>query len=388
MNGTKLYGMPIETKKYSKQLKDPVFDDQLNYFKQLVNVERNNQSNECNNSRWNDRDSDRKNNIPDSLPEPPTHNMYNSYSNRNDYDRGPNSMSSRSSRQQHGNSYSGSHNPGYRNLFDPIDRSGHKRYVFFDSAETSNDAQDSFHNHNYERKNKDYNAHTSSNWRESSYRNRESSMANKNNSANNMSPGRDLRDIMYGKRRSSDSDYPDRRNASQLDLRDTMYNSKSNKYRGQHYESDSNGRWSEKSNQAYGNFSDKQSRKDNYGSERFNEPNTRYHNNADEGNYDHSLNKKKSYNNSANEYNNEYSNSYNDNYSRGKNGPNNYNNYNQMRSQNMESNSRQQNAGPSYKRKDDGYDRKKYIDSYNDWRGHDRSKNYDRGSGQQSRHYS
>lgn len=389
--GTTLYGLPITTKSYSKHLEQPVFDEQLNYFKQLVNAERS-QSAEgnSNRNRWNDQRSANLNDIPESLLKPPIHHFINfdddeSYSRRSD-NPSRYGNSDEFSKYQHKDTFTNNRDQSYGSKHGSAGKSfqGRGRYRRSEhnnsvgSMEMSNYNQDSYHNQNYDNQHQDFNAHSSSHWQEN--RNQETYFTDDNNSANDVLPARDLRHTMNRKRKYMDSDYHNDTNVNEgggstLDLRDTMYHNKNNRYenqgqQGQQHQSDFNNRWSERNKNKRGNnfFSNYDSRNKN----------NRYQN--------HYANQSFNQDHYAQEYNNEFPNNYNggQNYRRDKNKPNNYK-YNQMRSQNMESSNRQQSSYGSYKRNNDGYEKKPYANSYNQRGGRGRGKNFNRGN-DRSRH--
>lgn len=393
--GTKLYGLPIVTKYYSKHLDDPVFHDQLDYFKQLVNVENNSQSNDnSNKSRWIDRSSDNINNIPDTLPEPPVYDEHNINADQDNYDSRSNIMSRHSYKDKHSKyqykPYSQSHNSAFRYEHNSIDKSYHSRGRYrksehnssSSSMETSNFSRDSYHQ-NYNRKHRDI--HSSSKWQESAYHSQESSFKKDINPPKHVLPVRDLRDTMY--RKHNDSDYHDDSNAntactSLLDLRDTMYHTKNSNYENPgHFESDSNNQWSEKNRKDIHStgFTDRESRKNNYFPERFNNSNTKHKSHADREHNNQSCYPDKSCDNFQ-DNDNTYSNNYNDGYRREKNRPNNYR-HSHMRSQNMETRNRQNSSYHPYKRNDEGYERKEYRNSYDERSSHTQGRNYNRGGG-------
>lgn len=388
--GTKLYGLPIVTKMMSNDVEDPVFHDQLNYFKQLVDVERNTQSNYSNRNRWIDHSSDIKSYIPDCLPEPPMHHVQNINSNKDNYEHKSDNMSrnsykDKSSKYQQ-STYTKNRNSMYGSEHNPTDKSqysrGHYRkseHSSSGSMEVSNNDRDSHHFQNYDRKYQGF-GHTSSNWEESTYHNQESFMSG-NNSVKNTFPVRDLRDTMYRKRSLLDSNYYNDTNSnaactSLLDLRDTMYHNKSSRYEdlGHQNKSNSNNRWSERNKMNDSN--DIQFHKNNYTSEqRYNESNIKHENNY--GNRDY-------YDRSFNE---DSLHEYNDSYGREKNRSNN-DKYSQMCPQSMESNHRQHNSYHPYKRNGDGYGKKEYKNAYNERSGHGRGKNFNReGTDRSRQHY-
>lgn len=383
--GTKLYGLSIETKKYSENLEHPVFHDQLNYFKQLIDVERNSHSNNSSQSRWNDRSS---NNIPDCLPEPPLHNT-NLYENNYDHTSDPMSRhgykNRSSSRHQHSNTHAENPNPVYKRGHNPTNKSYDNRRHYQKPDNNSGSAsiempssnRDSYHNNqNYDRKHRDYNSHKSFNCKESTNQNEELPFINENDSAKDVLPVRDLRDTMYCQRSVVDSDYDNAVCTSQLDLRDTIYRNKSNRYEkpGQQYESNSKNQWSERNKSSMydsNSYPDNQSRKNNYNSERYNKSHTRHQNHysADQGYYNQSYNK-----DCSQEYSNEYPNNYNDCYNREKNRFNSCKS-NQTRPQNMESSGRSHSSYYPYKRNDQNNGKKEYKDSYNERSSHNHSRN-------------
>lgn len=398
--GTTLYELPITLKSYSKHLDNPVFDEQLNYFKQLVNVERR-QSSESNSNknRWNDQSSENRNCIPESLPEPPIHHFINfdedeSYSRRSDT-MPKHGSSDRYSKYQHNDTYKKNHDQSYGSEHGSADKSfhSHGRYrkpehnSSASSMDMSNYDRDSYNNQSYDRKHRDYNAHSSSHWRDSANYNQDPSFTDDDNSANDSSSARDLRDTMRRKRKHMDSDYHNDTNASgssSLDLRDTMYHNKNNRYEnyGQQYEPDFNNRWSERNKNKRGNnsFSDNDFRNKSYNSDHYNDKNNRHQNHYANQEYeDQSFNQ-----DNFQEHNNEYQNNYNDGYRRDKNKPNNYK-YNQMRSQNMESSSRQNSSYSPYKRNNEGYEKRPFTNSYGQRGGRSRGKNYNRGGNDRSR---
>lgn len=365
-HGTKLYGLPIATKNYSKHLEDPVFNEQLNYFKQLVNVERNNQSSgDSNKNRWNSQSSDNKFNIPDSLPEPPTFDVHNNI-NQNNYDcrskiMPKHSHKVKSSRYQHGN-----HNIKHI----PIDKSNYshefnrklKHDVSSRSMEVSNQHQDSYTNKHHDRKHHNLDVHTLPNWNENAYYNQEPLIRNKKN----VFPKRNLRDTMYQKRSISDFNYHNDSNtnigcSSLLDLRDTINHSKRSKYDDvrQYYESNLNNQWSErdqKSMYSGSSYSEKIPRKNNNNSNYNNESKNRHQNHY----YDPNPNRDRSSFESYQEYDNEYPNNYDSyTYSQEKNRPNNnYNNH--MRHPNMVSSSYHRHSYHPYKQNDGHQKRNEY----------------------------
>lgn len=394
--GTKLYGLPIVTKYYSKHLDDPVFHDQLDYFKQLVNVEQNSQSNDnSNNSRWIDRSSDNMNNIPDSLPEPPVYDVHYNI-NRDNYDSRSNAMSrhgykDKSSKYQHNKPNTKCHNSAYRNEHNSIEKSynthGHYRKSEHNnrsgSMEVSSFDRDSSLQ-NDDRKHRGI--HTSSNWQESSYHNQEPSFKNDKNAAKDELPIRDLRDIVnYRKHISSDYDNHDDSNDNAaytpiFDLRDTINHCKSSRYEDPgKFELNTNNQWSGKSHKnLHSSLTDLESRKNNYFSERYNDSNARHKNHADYNNKSYYQDKSSD---NYQEYDNSYPNNYNDSYRRDKNRPNNYKN-NQMRAQNMETSNRQNSSYHPYNRNDE---RKEYRNLYDERSGHNHGRSYNRGGSDRSK---
>lgn len=327
LRGTKLYGLPIVMKKYSTDLEDPAFHEELNYFKQLASVEQSKDSNYTNKSRWNDQSSGNKNHIPESLPEPPMHDK-NSYRD---------TVSRPSSRYQHNNG-------AYRSEPNSTNNSYNSRGRYHKSEHTSNSGsitnfdneRDTYHNQ------RDYNSRTS-NWNdESMFHNRDFSAKNKNNRE------RDLKDAMYHGNNSRNED-----------LR---------QYNG----SDSNNRWSERNKNARGdrNFSDNGPRKNNYASKHIDESNIWRQNHNDEERGRKHFNQDNLYNNFEED---EFSNNFND---RERNRSNNYK-YNN-RFQTMEFNSRHNSYHP-YKQNDEGNEKKECKNLYNERSGHGRGRNTWRG---------
>ncbi|XP_060849964.1 GATA zinc finger domain-containing protein 14-like [Rhopalosiphum padi] len=375
--GTKLYGLPIITKNYSNHFEDPVFNEQLNYFKQLIKVEQNCQPNSPTECKWIDQSLDEKN-IPESLPQPPMHEDHSHSKNHDNYDRRSSSKVN-SSKYRHHTRNSKRQNSVNSGEYYPIDKSHHSQKHYKNSEHNSssgsmemfNYERDSYYNNpNNDRKHHD---HTSFNRKESAYHNQEPMSTHEKHSGkdNNMLV-RDLRDTMFRKRNRLDSNFHIDMNTnagctSLLDLRDTMYKNKNSRDLGQqNYESDSNNRWSERNQNIHGNsYLNKEPRKNNYNSERYSESSTKYQNNY----ADRSYNQDKS-NNGIQEYGSEFPNNYNDGYRRDKNWRNN-NKYNNP--QNMESSSRQHNSYHPYKRN-------------NEHSGHNRNKSHNRGGSDRSRH--
>lgn len=392
---TKLFRMPISMKRYSESFENPVFHEQLDYFKQLVNVEHGNQST---GSKMNDQSSDDKNTIPESLPKPPVHDTYNLNTDKNSTnyrsDMHRRNFRDDSSRHQHNNDYNKSRSPFHRNENSSFDKSYHDRGSYRNqgynnssgSFDISNNNRNSHHGQSHDRKHRDYNIHTSSKWKGSTFNNQEHSFPNEKISAKGILPVRDLRDTMHRKRSPLNSDYHSDTNTngactSVLDLRDTMYHNSGDKYEGQeeYYEPDTFNEWSDrnhKNTHSFKKYTDQESRKNNY-NERYNESNTKYHNHyTDQEYYDQSSYKNKS-------HDDEYPNNYNESYSRGKNRPNN-NKYSRNRSQHMESSSRQPNSYHPYTRSDESRERKESKNSFDNRSGHNRGR-YFRGGNDRSR---
>lgn len=391
LQGTKLYGLEIITKKYSEHLKDPVFDDQLNYFKQLVNVERSNQSNNGNTSRWNNQNLDNQNIIPDSLPKPPTHGKYNL---NNNYDHRSETMprnnnKDESSKYQHNNSYIKSRDLDCRNEYRPVHYQKSEHNSRSDSM-ASNTDRNSYHNQNYDSNYlQDYGSFPSSKWKESNYYNQEQLHSNESLATKDVLPVRDLRDTIHRKRNiilDSDRHRDTNANAtctSVLDLRDTMYRGKNNTFKDveRSYQPEPKKRWSErKINSFDGGFSGKSYRKDN---DRYNESNTKQTNRYSNQDYnDQSFNHNKSYDNY---HKNENPNCFHS-YNRERNTPINYK-FNQPRHENLESRDHQQNSYYPYKRSDESHERKEYQNTYyNEQSGHGRGRSSNRGGSDKSRH--
>lgn len=400
--GTELHGLPIITKNYSKHFEDPVFNDQLDYFKQLINVERNCQPNNSpTDSKWIDQSLDMKNIIPETLPEPPMHEVHSLDKNQDNYDRRSDNVTRRrskdnSTKYRHNAPDSKRHNSINSGEHYPIDKSQHthKHYKKSEhnsssgSMEMFNYDQDSHHNPNTKRKHYD-NVNTSFNRQESKYDNQEPLFTRGKNSAKGNMLVRDLRDTMFRKRSRLDSNYHIDTNAnagctSLLDLRDTMYRNKSSRYEDleqQHYESDSNNRWLEQNqNTQYGSssFLNKEPHKNNFNSERYSDSNTKHQNHYADRNY----NQDQSHNDFQ-EYDSEFPNNYNGSYRREKNRPINHK-YNNP--QNMEFNSRQHNSYHPYKRNNEGPNRKDYKNLYDEQSGKNRGRSYNRGGSDRSRH--
>ncbi|XP_026822228.1 RNA-binding protein 7-like isoform X2 [Rhopalosiphum maidis] len=257
--GTKLYGLPIITKNYSNHFEDPVFNEQLNYFKQLIKVEQNCQPNSPTECKWIDQSLDEKN-IPESLPQPPMHEDHSHNKNHDNYDRRCSSKVN-SSKYRHHARNSKRRNSVNSGEYYPIDKSHHSQKNYKNSEHNSssgsmemfNYERDSYYNNpNNDRKHHD---HTSFNRKESAYHNQEPmSTHEKHSGKNNNMLVRDLRDTMFRKRNRLDSNFHIDMNTnagctSLLDLRDTMYQKKNSKYEDlgqQNYELDSNNRWSER----------------------------------------------------------------------------------------------------------------------------------------------
>ncbi|VVC32768.1 RNA recognition motif domain [Cinara cedri] len=385
---TKLYGIPIITKNYSKNSKDPVFHEQLDYFKQLINVERSNRSKEINKSRWKGQNYDEIN-IPESLPEPPYQSVY-SNPNQDIYHRNLGSMPTQSYKNlpsfyNNSNSFANNRNSSYQNEHNFSDKIyyNHGSYQksdynsISDSMEMSTNDRDSYHyqnydrdsyrSQNYDRKHRGYNIHASYSRKETKNHIQEPLCINGNNPGQDELPVRDLRDTMYRKRLLNYNNHTETNMnvaSKPLDLRDTLHHRKNSRYEdlGQHYESDSNNRWSERNlKNAHGSsdFLNRVSRKNYSNSERYIESTTRHKN----YNYERNFNPDKSCVNSQ-EYEYEYPNNYNkhnqDKYTS-------YNNkFNYTQSQNMESNSHQYNSFHQYKRNDANHKKKEYKNVYNE----------------------
>lgn len=374
---TKLYGIPIITKSYSKHFQDPVFHEQLDYFKQLINVERSNQSKEINKSRWNNSV------IPDSLPKPPIQGVHNT--NQDVYYRNSGSLTTQNykntpSMYQQSNIYGNNRDSVRKIEHNSSNRVHHNRGNYrksehnspSDSMEMSisdqnlyrhqNYDRDPYYNPNYDRKHRDYNIYASYDQNESKNR------KNEIKSPIDEMPVCDLRETMNRKRLLNYNNHIETNsNAAYkpVDLRETLHYRKISKYEnsGQYYESDSNNRWSERNyRNTYGgsSFSDMKPRNDNPNSERYIETNTRrnYHN------YDRNFNPDKSYG-KLQEYEHEYPNNYNNSYNQDKYTP--YNNkYNNTQSQYMESNSHEYNLHYPYKHNDEGHKKKDYKSIYDE----------------------
>lgn len=405
LQDTKLYGLEIVLEKYSEQLKNPAFDEQLNYFKQLVNVERSNQSNHGNTSRWNDQNLDNQNIIPDSLPGPPTHGKYNL--NYNNFDHKSSDIMPRNNYQdgsfkyQHSNSFTNNRDPNCRSQHRPVEKFHPSHYQKLDHNNHSdpmvsnthrNSRGSSYHNQNYDRKHQqDYSSYPSSKWNESNYYNQEHS--NKNFSAENVLPVRDLRDTIHRKRNVLDSDNIDTNSnatcTSILDLRDTMYHSKNNRYKDVEpsYQPESKKQWSEKKSYSHdgGKFSNKPYRNDNNTSEHYNESKTKAMNHYSNQEYNNqSFNHDTSYD-SFQEH--EYPNNF-DSYNHDRNRPNNSSNhtFNQSRHKSKEFRDCQNNSYHSYKHhSDESQERKEYKNTYNELSGCSRGRNSYRGGFDKSR---
>lgn len=378
---TKLYGLPIITKNYSKHMKDPVFHEQLDYFKQLINVERSNQSKEINTSRWNDQMSN-KSNIPESLPEPPTHSIH---QNKNIYDRDSGKRPTQSykntpSLYQHNNLYVKNRNLVNKNEHNSSDKIYYNHGHFqmsdhnsiSDSMKMSSDDRDLYphydkdlyHSQNYDHKHRDYNINAAYIQKESKNHNQGPLCINGKNSAKDDLPVRDLRDTMYRKRMLNYNDHiKTNSNASckPIDLRDTLHHRKNIRHSdlGQH-ESDSSNRWPDRNyKNTYGGsgLPDREPRKNSYNSERYIETNTKH-----KYNYNRNFNLDKSKVNSQ-EYEHEYPNNYNNSYNQEK--YTSYNNKYNTRPQNMESNSHQYNPYHLNKR-NDCHKKKEYTNNLYD----------------------
>ncbi|KAL4108226.1 hypothetical protein QTP88_018462 [Uroleucon formosanum] len=394
--GTELYELPIITKNYSKHFEDPVFNDQLNYFKQLIEVERNCKPNDSpTESKCIDQSLDEKNLIPDTLPEPPMHEVY---TNQDNYDcRSDNVTRCRSkdnsTKYRHNASHT-IHNSANSGEHYPTDKSHHSLKHYKNSEHNSNSGsmevfnydRDSRHNQNTDRKHHD-NVKTSFNQKERTYHNQEPLFAHEKNGAKDNMLVRDLRDTMLRKRNRLDSNFHIDINAnagctSLLDLRDTMYGHKNSRYEDleqQYYESDSNNRWSEQNQNTQGSssFSSRKPRKNNFSSKHYCESNTKHQNLADR-----SYNQDKSHNDFQ-DYDSEFPNNYNNGYRREKNRPMNHK-YNNP--QNMESNSRQHNSYHPYKRNNEAQDRKDCKNLHDEQSGKNHGRSYNRGGSDQSRH--
>lgn len=380
--GTVLYGLPIITKNYSKHFEDPVFNDQLNYFKQLVKVERNSQpNNSFTESRWIDQSLDDNNIIPETLPVPPMHEVHRS-DNVTRHGSKDNSI-----KYKHNVPHTKSHNLVNRSEYNPIDKFHHSRKHYkksehnrgSGSMEVFNYDQDSYHNQNNDSRHQD-NDNTSFNRKESTFYNQEHLLKHEKNSTKGDMLVRDLRDTMLRKRSRLDSNFHFETNAkagctSLLDLRDTMYHSKNSKYEDlgqQHYESNPNNRWLERNNDT------PSSSKNNFNSECYNESNTKHQNHYTDRSYNHD----KSHD-GFQEYSNNYPNNYNDGYRRDKNRPINHKFNNPH---NMQSSNRQHSSYHPYKRNNEGHERKNYNNMYDEQSGPNRGRSYNRGCTDQSKH--
>lgn len=393
---TKLYGLPLKMQNYSESHENPVFHEELDYFKQLVNVEMD-QSNDFKRQKCNDQNYNDKKNIPDSLPEPPMHSKHNFNSNRDNSNRKLSSMLKLNHRDdsfqyQHNNSKNQS--PTYRSRQNSDDKHYNRGYYrksdynnSSDFVEMSNNDRNSYQNHSYDRKHHDYN------WKDTTYQNKESTFNNEYNSIKDTVPVQDLRDTMVHKRNPLNFNHHTDTNAnasctSSVDLRDTMYHRKNSGYEDtKQYKSDSFNERSEKNHKnthGHNSFSDTESRKNNYHSDRYNETNNKYQNHYQgQEYYDQSSNRNKTYDNFQ-EYNNDYSNNYNEGYKQEKNRSTNNDKFNPVHSQNMESSSRARNSFHPYTRNNRGYERKNYKKFYGDRSGY-RDRSYNRGGNDRSR---
>ncbi|XP_015365451.1 PREDICTED: GATA zinc finger domain-containing protein 14-like [Diuraphis noxia] len=399
--GTELHGLPIITKNYSKHFEDPVFNDQLDYFKQLIDVERNCQPNNSpTDSKWIDQRLDMKNIIPETLPEPPMHEheVHSLNKNQDNYDRRSDNMTRRrskdnSTKYRHNAPHAKRHNSINNGEHYPIDKSQHslkhkksEHNSSSGSMDVFNYDRDSHHNLNTKRKHHD-NVNTSFSRKDSTYDNQEPLFAHGKSGAKDNMLVRDLRDTMFRRRNRLDSNYHIDTNAnagctSLLDLRDTMYHNKINRYEDQgqqHYESDSNNhRWSEQNTHSRSSFLNKEPHKNNFNSERYGDSNIKHQNHYADRNY----NQDQSHNDFQ-EFDSEFPNNYNGSYRREKNRPINHK-YNNP--QNMEFNNRQHNSYHPYKRGNEGLNRKDNKNLYDEQCGKNRGRSSNREGSDRSRH--
>lgn len=379
LHGTKLYGLEIHTNNYSEQQRYPMFNDQLNFFEQLFNVEKSSQSNNGNKSGWSDTNSDNKNYIPDGLSKLPIYSKYNSNNYiyrsktmpRHDYE-------DNSSKYQCSNFYTKNHSPVYRNEHHLIYQN-HYSSGYYQRPEHNchSDSMVSSNNHKYDYKNKqDYNLYIFSNWK-------------KSKSANDVKPVRDLRDLIHQKRSLDLDNYNDTNTnascTSRVKLKDTKYHSKNDSYKDirSSFQSDSKSQMSEKNRYAYSirGYSDKPYRKDNYASENYKKSSTKHQEHYARREYrNKSFNQDKSYD-SFQDHDSEYSNHYDD-YDREK---KRYNKH--IRRENMEFGSWQKNSHHLHKHYNEGQEEKEYKNSYNERSRYSHNRSNIKGDSDRSKHY-
>lgn len=356
--GTKLYGLPIVIKKYSADLEDPAYHDQLNYFKQLIDVERSAfKSNNGNTNRWNDQNSGSKT----VLPEPPVSGKYNS--NQDNYGlksgssgRPGSNNNSTGSEYQRGNSYT----KGRKLNYDSDDRRSEPHYSRQKIEHNNSLRPMSVNDRDSYRKHRGNSSQTSSSRNESNERQRERSDMNENNSVKDRSVYALPRKCSF-----SDSVRPNdtNRNAagtSLLDLQNTMYHCKSNEYKD--------------IDLRYSNFKSHNSTRNNdtRGGSSFihKQFGTSYSSESDRY-HGQSYSPDKSYN-SFQEYDNRYSNNSNE-----KNKSNNYK-YKQASNQNLPTSSRERITFYPYKPNDEGHERREYKNTYNEQSGLGRGRSYNK----------
>lgn len=357
MNGTKLYGMPVVTEKYSwnERHMDPEFGDELDHFKRSADGGRNERTRRRDRSPIRDRIA-----ADGSSRGPPAHDRRSNRDYRRHY-RGSDSVASCSYGRPHGNSYSGNRNSGHTSRHNPNDRSrqSRERYRKSERDVTSGspemsyyDDRNSYRYHN--RKNHGYrHARTSSADRsERSYHIQQSSGVNKNYTAKYISAQRDLRDVLYEKRNK----------AVQLGLRDMTSDKKTNTFKRGHesikvhepnsrdHHGDDSRRSEIYDEQNGSSFSDKQSQDNNSSAEHQINTNT----DDIDVKYDQSLIQYKSHNIILEH----------DEHSDGFNNLGKYSHdISHVQYPNIASNRLQQNTGSSFKCKREGYDKKEYRNS-------------------------
>lgn len=217
--GTKLYGLPIEIRKYRTQNKNLNFHDQLKHFQQLVSIERCNQSNNSYNSRSNDRTLNNKRDIPESLLKSSMHN------NRRSDSIHKHSYMDTFNKYQHTAS-TNSPISIYKEERSPINRSQNSHGHHHKSERRSSSSmeftyyeKDSYNNQHYDSKHQKHNVYTSSYKREIS--NNQKSERNQKNTLSFSSTSSNSSDYQGRKKNVVNQDY-DNKNLNKDKLKDGL----------------------------------------------------------------------------------------------------------------------------------------------------------------------
>ncbi|XP_050440423.1 probable serine/threonine-protein kinase clkA [Adelges cooleyi] len=384
LEGTKLFGLTIKMKNYLENSGEQMFDENLDYFKQLNDIELDNHSSHTFSNKKNTFNFEESVGIPDSLPLPPVNERH-KYNHDNHFnlmtEQGTHDSIS-NYQELYSNNYvsrsRGEYNTSTDNPY--ANRNRNQRSEDNNtsrSLEMTNDncKKREYHNRRNLNKQQDYCKNKSSNWDNNSFHNEELPTST-NSSDKNMKSMCDLRDTLQRKYSLMDSENPNDYKAACASTNDF-----GDKDQNIGNESNVYNQWPKRYNRnatehSYGNYIERGSRNCKLMPEHYNERNMKTQDHFENQEHCDRNSSKDTLHKGFQEFN-EYTNSYDERYNQGMSRPNNHK-YNLIRSShNLDSNNRPyNNYNHPYKRNNGNRERKGFKEANDDYSGNSKGRGY------------